>query len=124
MKTTLLVCLMALCLVRAATPPVTGFWEARKDGRKAMTLNIREREGILGGTVVFYIVHDDGDGSLDGTPLEPEKMIGTTWDGKVLRFNAGPAAFEMRMTAADKAELKLTAPQHSEITEVTRRQER
>jgi hypothetical protein len=115
---------MALCLVRAATPPVTGFWEARKDGRKAMTLNIREREGILGGTVVFYIVHDDGDGSLDGTPLEPEKMIGTTWDGKVLRFNAGPAAFEMRMTAADKAELKLTAPQHSEITEVTRRQER
>jgi hypothetical protein len=124
MRSTLLVCLIAICLVRAEAVPVTGIWEAQKDGRKAITLDIREREGILGGSVVLYIIHDDHDGSLDGTPLDPEAMVGTTWDGKVLRFRAGVATFELRVTGANKGELKVIAPEHSEITEVTRRRER
>lgn len=124
MKTTVLVCLMAICLVKAAPAPVTGVWEARQDGRKAITINVKETEGIIGGTVVMYIIHDDHDGSLDGTPLDPEAMKGTTWDGKVLRFRAGVAGFEMRMTGADKAELKVMAPEHSEVVEVTGQRER
>jgi hypothetical protein len=124
MKATVLVCLAALCLVRAGVPAVTGTWEAQKDGRKAITLHIRERDGILGGSVVMYIIHDDHDGSLDGTPLDPEKMAGTEWDGRVLRFHTVSAVFEMRLTGAGKAELKISAGQHSEALELTRRPER
>jgi hypothetical protein len=87
-------------------------------------LNIRERDGILGGMVVFYIVHDNGGGSLDGTPLEPEQMTGTTWDGKVLRFHAGPAAFEMRITGAGKAYSSRPLRSIRKTMEVTRRPER
>lgn len=121
MKTMVGVCLVAICLVKAASVPVVGTWEARQDGRKAITVSVKETEGIIGGTVVFYIIHDDAEGKLDGTAVEPEGMKGTTWDGNVLRFRAGPAAFEMRMTGADKAELKVMAPEHTQLVEVTRR---
>jgi hypothetical protein len=124
MKTMVVVCLMAIALVRAASTPLAGVWEGSKDGRKAVAVTVREREGILGGTVVLYIVHDDHDGSLDGTPLDPETMKGTSWDGKMLRFEAGVAKFELRPVGGNKAELKCIAPAHTETLEVVRHGER
>jgi hypothetical protein len=121
MKTMLVVCLMVIYFVRAAALPITGTWEGFKDGRKAVTVEVREREGIIGGAVVFYIVHDGADGKLDGSALEPMTMKGTTWDGKTLRFEAGPAKVELRLTEADRGELKVTTPEHSEIQAITRR---
>ena len=121
MKTMLFVCLVAVCAMWDAPPPVTGTWEGRQDGRKAITLTVEETDGFLGGSVVFYIMRDRGDGSMDGTPLPPEKMIGTNWDGKVLRFQTGAAEFEFRLTDADRGELKVATPEHSSLVTVTRR---
>jgi hypothetical protein len=120
MKTMLFVCLAALCILRAATAPCVGTWEAHIDGRKAITLEVRDREGILGGSVTLYIVHDDGNGSRDGAPLDPEPMQGTTWDGKVLRFHAGGASWELQPTAADRAGLRMTTNQRTETLQVRR----
>jgi len=121
MRTMLFVCLTAVCLVWAQAVPVVGAWEGQKDGRKAVTLEVREREGILGGRVVIYIVHDDGDGSKDGAALDPMPMKGTTWDGKVLRFEAGVARWEFKVTGADRGELTVIAPEHTEIQAMRRR---
>ncbi len=115
MKRMLQVCsvagLMALCLVKAAASPVAGTWEGVKDGVKAATVNVRETDGILGGSAIFYITRDEGSGTHNGAPMPPLAMVGTQWDGHVLRFSVVTAdgrsiAFELRVTGEGKAELR------------------
>jgi hypothetical protein len=118
MRRTLNVCLqaglMALCLVKAAASPVTGTWEGMKDGVRAARLTVRETDGILGGSVIFYIIHDEGSGTHNGWPTPPVTLVGTQWDGGVLRFSVTNAdgkrvAFEFRVTGEGKGELKRPA---------------
>jgi hypothetical protein len=127
------VCLLAgaiaLCLVKAAASPVAGVWEGEKDGRKAVTLKVQETDGILGGTAVFYIIYDNGNGELDGSALPALSMIGTAWDGRTLRFSvkAGGAdiRFELKISGADQGELKqIQGPNSGEIMRVSRHKER
>ena len=106
--------LMALCLVKAAASPVAGTWEGMKDGVKAATLKVRETDGILGGTVIFYIIRDEGSGTHNGSATPPMPLVGTQWDGNVLRFSVtNPAgksvAFEFRVTGEGNGELKRPA---------------
>jgi hypothetical protein len=127
---TLSVCLflgaLALCRVNAAAPAVAGVWEATKDGRKAVTLKVHETDGILGGTLIVYIIHDGGTGEHDGAASEPLPLAGTTWDGRTLRFSvnapgASVPAFELRLTGADKGELTCARSDGSvEVASVTR----
>src|ERR1035441_7216003 len=90
MRLTLHVCLktaMVLCLAlpaTAAAPPVVGTWEGMDDGVKAATLTVREDGGVLGGSAIFYIVHDEGSGAHTGAALPPMPMVGAAWDGAVL----------------------------------------
>ena len=119
---------IALCLVTAAASPVAGVWEGQKDGRKVVTLKIQEIDGILGGTVVFYIVHDNATGKLDGSALPALPFIGTTWDGQTLRFRVeapggGKRAFGLRILGAGQAELKvLGGPNPGATVRVSRHQ--
>lgn len=121
---------LALCLVKAAASPVAGIWEGQEDGRKAVTLTVRETDGILGGNIIFYIVHDDGTGALDGSALPHQALVGTTWDGRTLRFSielndGATMAFELNTTAAGSGDLKvLTGPNSGHITHVSRQKER
>jgi hypothetical protein len=131
MQRMLFVCLfvgaVAICLMNAAAPPIAGTWEATKDGRKAVTVKVHETDGILGGTVIVYIIHDNGTGEFDGAASEPMTLVGTTWDGRTLRFSvdvpgAAVTAFELRLTGADKGELRCTRSDGSVETDpVTRR---
>lgn len=103
--------LMALCLVKAAASPVVGTWEGSKGGVKAATLNVRDTEGILGGSATFYIILDEGSGKHNGAATPPMAMVGTQWNGSVLRFSVltpdgRSIAFELRVTGAGKAELR------------------
>ena len=104
------ICGLALCLVKAAASPIAGAWEGAVDGRKAVTLDIRETDGILGGTVIFYIVHDNGGGEHDGDAAPVLRMAGASWDARTLRFSVevggGRPAFEMTLTGAGEAELR------------------
>jgi len=134
MQRTLYVCLFAiaaaLCLVKAAPSPVTGTWEGWKDGRKAVTLTVRESAGLLGGTAIFYIIYDNGTGERDGSATPPLRLNGTSWDGHALRFSvqvpgSGAAAFEMTLAGSGRGELKRVQPDGSgEMIAVSRRRER
>jgi hypothetical protein len=105
---------MALCLVKAAASPVAGTWEGMKDGVKAATIHVRETDGILGGSAIFYIILNEGSGTHNGAATPPLAMVGTQWDGHVLRFSVVPSdgrsiAFELRVTGEGKAELRRPA---------------
>ena len=107
----LMTCALALCFVKAAASPVAGLWEGAQNGRKAVTLDVRETDGILGGAVVFYILRDNGSGEHDGDATPALPLVGTTWDGRTLRFSVeveggGHPTFEMTLTAAGDAEFK------------------
>ena len=110
----LLAGLMALCFVKAAASPVAGTWEGMKDGVKAVTLKVEQNEGILGGSVIFYIIRDEGSGTHNGAPTPPMTLEGTQWSGSVLRFlvtnqERKSVAFEFRITGEGKGELKRPA---------------
>jgi hypothetical protein len=122
MRRSLHVCLMAmvvaLFLAKAAASPVVGTWEGMRDGVKAATIAVKESDGILGGSAIFYIIRDEGSGTHNGAPTPPLTMVGTQWDGKVLSFSvnnglkngAGKTiAFELRVTGADTGELRRPA---------------
>jgi hypothetical protein len=105
----LLAGLLALCLVKAAASPIVGTWEGSKDGVKAATIQVRDTDGILGGSATFYITRDEGSGTHNGAALPPLPLVGTQWDGHVLRFSVSSGeksiAFQLRLTGEGKAEL-------------------
>jgi hypothetical protein len=118
MKRTLDVCLLAgilaLCLVKGAASPIVGTWEGSKGDARAATITVRETGGILGGSVIFYIIVDQGSGLHNGDATPPLPMVGTEWDGRALRFSVANTegelvAFELRVTGEGKAELKRPA---------------
>jgi hypothetical protein len=101
---------MALCLVKAAASPITGTWEGMKNGVKAATITVRENDGILSGSVIFYIIiRDEGSGTHNGSAQPAMPMVGTQWDGKVLRFSVNQVAFELRVTGEGQAEMRRLA---------------
>jgi hypothetical protein len=100
---------MALCLVKAAASPITGTWEGMKDGVKAATITVRENDGILGGSAVFYIIRDEGSGTHNGSAQPAIALQGTEWDGKVLRFSVNHVAFELRPESDSRGELRRLA---------------
>src|SRR5690348_16521782 len=86
-QTLVLVLTLALCLVRAAASPVEGTWEGSRENTKAATLTIVEKDGLLTGSAVFYIVRDNGDRTHNGQPLPAQRMTAVQWDGRTLRFS-------------------------------------
>jgi hypothetical protein len=118
MERTLQVCLlaglMALALPKAAAAPVEGTWEGKTArGQKSMTLQVRERDGKLEGSVVFYVFDkkmDDPEAKVVGQEERP--LTDVRWDGKMLRFSvphegtdAPITGFEMVVTGTGSAEL-------------------
>jgi len=131
MNRTLHVCLtamvVALFLAKAAASPIVGTWEGMNGGVKSATITVRETEGILGGSAIFYIVRDEGSGTHNGAPLPSMTMVGTQWDGKILRFSVNndegkTIAFELRLTGEGKAELR--RPSQHDMPELKVRMQR
>ncbi len=103
----------------AATAPV-GRWEGSMAGRKAVSLEVRDAPQ-LHGSIVFYILHDQGDGSHNGSASPALPMRDLKWDGEALRFSVdagdGPVRFEMRAAGEGRAVLKrLAAGDAGEVT--------
>jgi len=90
-------------------------------------VKIRETDGILGGTLILYIIHDDRAGEHEGAASEPLPLAGAAWDGRTLRFSVrapgdAVAKFELRLTGAAKGELKCIRSDGSvDVSPVTRR---
>src|SRR5215475_7013475 len=107
-QTFVLVVTLALCLVKAAASPIEGTWEGKRGDVKAATITVLSQDGLLAGSAVFYIVHDNADGSHNGEALPSYRMTSVQWDGKVLRFVIKPddgvsIPFTMLVTAPGKA---------------------
>ena len=125
MRTVLLVFALGLYLIRAAASPVVGTWVATDDGRRAATLHVHETDGILGGTVVLYILGDNTNGEHNGDASEPIAMRGVTWDGNTLRFSidaggGASAKCAFHLTGANEGRLECG----SRVMRVIRTQER
>ena len=78
---------LTLSPAKAAAAPIEGTWEGVKYGLKAATLTVREKDGALSGTAVFYVIQTDGDGTHKGAALPAHPMSAVRWDGKTLRFS-------------------------------------
>ena len=111
---------VALFLAKAAAAPAAGTWEGKLDGRKAVTLTVKESDGRLSGHATFYVVDKkfgDPDAQVVGE-LEHD-LSDVIWDGKALRFSIHDpdVAFEMTITGVNLAVLKrLTGENAPEAT--------
>ncbi len=114
MRTLRNVCLwaagLALCLALASPASIVGTWEGSLYGAKAVTLKITERDNRIGGSVIFYIIHDSGSGIRDGSPSPDTPLDQVQWDGERLRFsvvnmNGETVRFEFRPTEAETGKL-------------------
>jgi len=103
---------LALAFARAAASPLAGRWEGSVDGRKAVTLELRESP-TLEGSVVFYFTRDGSTGEQNGEALPAKALDHLRWEGDVLHFDVAAGdrtvAFEMRSAGASKAMLKRIA---------------
>src|ERR1039458_4305448 len=104
----LLAGVLALCLAKDATP-IVGTWEGMQGAAKSATIVVRETEGKIGGSAIFYIVHDEGSGAHTSEETPPLEMIEPRWDGKLLKFSVVNSdgrsiAFEMRLTGEGSAD--------------------
>ena len=110
-QTFVLAIALALSLVKAAASPIEGTWEGSQKGEKAATITIIQKEGVLGGSAIFYIIRDNGDGSHNGQPLPAQPLSAVEWDGHTLTFTVkkpegGAIPFKMRVTGDGRAELR------------------
>lgn len=100
------------CIPVLAADLPAGAWEGRLEGRKAVALEISPTQR-LHGNIVFYILHDQGDGSRDGSASPALPLDNLAWDGTVLRFSVSvddrSVSFEMRAAGAGRAILKRLA---------------
>ncbi|MBS1859298.1 MAG: hypothetical protein JST11_28240 [Acidobacteria bacterium] len=117
---------LALCLVRAAAAPPAGIWDGTVNGAKAATVTIAEKDGVLRGSAVFYIIRDNGNGAHNGDPQPAQEMKSVEWDGQTLRFtvadsNGAPAGFVMRLTGEGTAELRARSGKPDVIAQMRRR---
>jgi hypothetical protein len=111
---------LALAFARAAAAPLAGRWEGSAEGRKAVTLELRESPA-LAGTVVFYITNDDATGEHNGDALPAMTLNHLRWEAEVLHFDVDAGdrtvALEMRSAGEGKATLKRIAS--GDVTELT-----
>lgn len=110
-QTFVLAVTLALCLVKAAASPIEGAWEGSRNGAKTAVVTITRTGGILGGSAIFYILRDNGEGSHNGEAMPALPLTGVQWDGRTLRFSVKPpgtgaVSFELRLTGAGRAELR------------------
>lgn len=110
--TCILAAILLLGFARAAALPVSGAWEGKIDGRRAVTLEVRDVPN-LHGSITLYIVHDEENREHDGDATPALALDGPAWDGDVLQFSItageGRLAFEMRPAAAGKTVLRRLA---------------
>ena len=88
-----------------------GTWEGERDGVKAASLTVTQTGGILGGSVIFYIIRDNGDGAHNGQALPAQPINAVEWDGRTLRFSVArkdgtSIPFDLRLTGAGHATLQ------------------
>src|SRR6476661_8033205 len=102
--------LLLAAAAMAMAPAITGTWEGKMNGAKAVTLSLSENSGKVDGRAVFYIVRSESDGQpVNGSPAA-FAMSDTEWDGKLLRFSVvnsqgETVKFEMKLSGADSASL-------------------
>jgi len=118
MKTLQNVCLWAGVLMLSVAPgndaPPAGVWEGSIEGRRAITLRLRDTNGGPAGSAVFYILKDEGSGRHNGEATPETPLLEVRWDGESLRFsvknpNGDTIAFVMKITAEGKADLAVLA---------------
>jgi hypothetical protein len=126
------VCLIAVtaALAQNQGPPTAaaGSWEGNLEGVKAVTVNLRGPDSQPEGSVVFYILKDEGSGFQNGPatpaiPMQDLRRVGDLLRFRVRGSNGAALSFEMRITGASYARLtRLRSGSIPELTVALRRQ--
>jgi len=105
----------------AAQWPIAGTWQGKLYGQAAVTLNIKNHSGKLSGTVVFYLLRNNGAGfKTDLRNAHPLALIDPGFDGRTFSFQvshreAHPprtlsdtelVRFQMELTGEDEGQLR------------------
>lgn len=109
-------CMPLMLTITAMAQPVnnnpwTGMWQGELDGKPGVILTLAEDSGVLGGTVVFNMVHRDGDkvrviGSDPHVLLHP-RLLGDTLLFEVIRkSDARTLEISVKPATEGKAYLK------------------
>jgi hypothetical protein len=104
--------LLAVLLAKTSSTEVAGHWEGKRRGLPLVALDVRQAGDRWKGTAVLYVLDDRG-----GVPVvagkSEEQMIAPRWRHPALSFqlkrpNGGRLLdFEMKLTGANEAELRL-----------------
>ena len=113
---------LACVAAAAADSPIVGTWHGKLFGQPAVTLTLRDAGGNLSGSIVFYLLRNDGSGfKADANSARPPtELVNPKFDGKTLTFEVShrqahppstlndtePVKFEMELTGKDEAQLK------------------
>jgi hypothetical protein len=113
--------LIAAVWASAADSPIAGTWQGRIHDLPAVRLTLRETSGRMSGTIVFYMIRNDGsryyeDSKSAGSPTE---LTNVRFDGKTLTFETShrnahpprtlndtePVRFAMKLVGKDEGQL-------------------
>ena len=106
----------------AADSPIAGTWRGKMHNLPAVVLTVKNDQGKLSGTILFYFLHrktEQDPWEVDTTHSKPLPLLDPKFDGKTLSFqvshkeahpprtlNDPPVSFEMRLTGKGEAELQ------------------
>jgi hypothetical protein len=122
MTTLLVSCALTISAISvlACTPtqnPIVGVWQGKMNDLPAVELTVRDGNGGLGGTIVFFFQRKDT-GAWKVERQNEEPLIDLSFDGKTLSFKVShkdahtdsspsdpPVPFSFTLTASGEGEL-------------------
>ena len=112
-EVSLVVALMAGSAVAAADSSIAGTWQGKMGDVSVVTLTVKDDDGKLGGTAIFYKVVDNGSGPRVVGKSSTD-MIDAKLEGKVFSFQTkGPqgelSSYQMELTGKNEGKFKGTA---------------
>jgi hypothetical protein len=106
----LAVAVMGGFAIAATDSPIAGKWQGKMGDVPAVTLTIKDDNGKLSGTAVFYEIVDDGDGPK-ATGQSTAEMVDAKLEGKIFSFRTKGSqgevfSYQMELTGKNEGKFK------------------
>jgi len=108
--------------IAAATSSIAGTWQGKLGDQPAITLAVKDSGGKLSGTIVFYLLRNNGLGLKSGPKSAgpPTEIMNAKFDGRTLTFEVShrlahpprtlndtvPVKFRIDLTGKDEGQLQ------------------
>ncbi len=110
MRTFTLAMILTAAALAAPGKSVIGTWQGDIKGVRAVTLSITGSPEKLGGTVIMYLIRDDGPGpgvaGQHESPMLDPKLDNDILSFRLKRGDGEVVAFEMKLLGENRGELR------------------